>query len=180
MRLFVVGLVVVLGTIALAARGPGNLQVTFYTQPAGALLFTGEPATERSWGSTPITLRYNVREEFKKGVACTDLEGARVEWPSGATATMTSLRACPKDGGKQQFTFNRPNGVPGLDVDMQFALQLEQLTLLRNMNEQARRARSAQIWNDFGRALGRRLGGAQSGLNCTSNVLGSYIYTNCQ
>jgi hypothetical protein len=114
-------LALVLSSIAVFAAGPRSLAITYYSDPAGATLYEGG----KNHGRTPVTLKYKVTKNFKAGKECMTLTPLMVRWVSGAEASMPSgFLACPHNGGKQQFTFARPN-VPNRELDVQFMMQLE-------------------------------------------------------
>jgi hypothetical protein len=150
------------------------LTVVYYSDPPGAVLYQGQ----QSYGFTPVTLKYNIPEEMRKQ-GYVDLQGPYVLWASGAKAEASSIRADIGFGRYlQQFTFVRPN-VSGREVDMSFALELERLKLaqqqtqlmqiqvqtLQNLFENLNRQQSPALLNTF--------------RNCTSNVSGNMIYTQC-
>ena len=78
---------------------------------------------------------------------------------------LTALTACPQNGRNQQFTFMRPTGLPGREIDAQFGLQVQQLRLQQaQANEAAGVPQVPQI---------------QRQLHCIANVIGNQIFTNC-
>ena len=112
----------VLSAAVLAARGPRGLTVTYYSDPAGATLYANQ--SQQSFGYAPTKLKYKVSKGFSSGSECMTLQPVMVRWASGAEASISTITACPQNGGNQQFTLVRPTGVEGRELDVQFALQL--------------------------------------------------------
>jgi len=159
-----------------------NLRVTYNSEPIGAALYEGSTFL----GTTPVTINYNVTEEQRKAGRML-LRGTSVRWVSGASANISSLTADMQQYGYHQtFTFRRPDGVPGYDVDANYALQLQRnAIMLLQAASQAQAAQQQQYFQQQQLQLQRQQMLQQqfrppSNFNCTSNVIGSYIYTNCQ
>jgi hypothetical protein len=91
-----------------------------------------------------------------------------VKWASGATASISFLNAnLNKHGLSQSFTFQRPNGYPGRDIDMQFALKVEELRIMRRQAEAQESTAFIQMLN------------ATKPQNCVSTAIGKQISTTC-
>lgn len=157
----------------LSARGPRGLTITYHSDPAGATLYANE--NQQTFGYAPVKLKYKVTKGFSSGKECMTIQPVMVRWASGAEASVSTITACPQQGGNQQFTLVRPTGVEGRELDVQFALQLQQIALLR---QQARAAQSAAFWQNYAATLDR-IREQNRILRCTSNVIGSFVYTNC-
>jgi hypothetical protein len=114
----------------LSARGPRSLSVTYFSDPAGATIYANNQ--QQTFGYAPVKLKYKVSKGFSSGNDCMQLQPVMVRWASGAEASVSMLRVCPQQGGNQQFTLVRPTGVAGRELDVQFALQLQQLAQLRD------------------------------------------------
>jgi hypothetical protein len=96
------------------------LSMTYLSSPEGASLYEGG----RFLGYTPKTLTYqDSRGAFARN-ECLRLDSMHVRWASGVVASAPDLKACPQPGFSQQFVFNRP-GLPGADIDTNYAEQLE-------------------------------------------------------
>ena len=163
--------------LSLLAGCASTLNVTYNSDPPGAVLYQGQ----QRFGYTPYTLQYSVSKEDKeRGYKV--LVGTSVRWASGATAEVNSLTTdLNRYGFSQQFTFQRPNGVPGRETDERFSLELDRT---QSMNRQAA-AQEAQA------AAQRRQAAAQeqrarteqyktnSPTNCTSTVYGNTVNTSC-
>jgi len=118
-----------LTVIALALGGCATrINVTYRSDPPGATLYE----EGRPMGMTPYTAWYEPDETFKNG-GCRKFKGTSVKWASGATASIASLDACASNGWNQHYTFIRPD-VPGRDVDMNFALQLQRNNIMQQQN----------------------------------------------
>ena len=109
--------------------GCAGLRIQYESDPPGATLYQdGQPM-----GITPYTLTYQPDENFKRG-GCMSIRPTLVKWASGATAsTGSGLTACKSTGSRQRYMFVRPN-VPGRDVDMNFALQLQRNGIMQQQN----------------------------------------------
>jgi len=160
-------LLALLPAALLAAGCSTALKVTYVSDPPGAAVYQGS----QLFGYAPVTLEYQVTEEDKRA-GTMRLQGTRVKWASGATAGIEVLTADIRLlGMNQQFTFERPE-VPGRDIDMRFALDLERL----NMQKQQARAQANQA---FLEAM-RRSAPPQQQVTCTSTAMGNMVTTNCR
>lgn len=150
-----------LASLVAGAAKTKTIEVTYVTDIPGATLYENE----RAFGMTPITLKYQLQE------GCTNVRPLTVRWPSGAEASVSALTVCTKTGKKQHFSFNRPLGFPGREVDAQFALQLAQAAAQR---QQA----SAAYWLALSESL--RVPPPAQAVHCTSNVIGNQVFTTCR
>jgi hypothetical protein len=116
-----------------------SLRITYYSDPPGATLYTDGG----TFGPTPVTVQYEPTEEFKSG-GCMMLNTVSVRWVSGAAASIPSQKVCARNGESQHYLMDRPKGVAGLEVDMRYALEVEQVRLLR---EQAASIQRLQVFN---------------------------------
>lgn len=151
-----------------------TLKVTYDSDPQGAVLYQGQ----QKFGYTPYTLQYQVSDEDKKR-GHKIIEGTTVRWASGATAKVNSLRVDLNHtdgwhGLSRGFTFQRPEGVPGSDVDARFALELERTRAIRR--QAAAQERQAAAQEERARAGS---GMTTSPTNCTSTVIGNTVNTSC-
>lgn len=163
--------------VAFISGCASNLKVTYHSDPPGAVLYQGQ----QKFGYTPQAIVYQLSEEDRKR-GYKILAGTTVRWASGATAEVTSITAdLNKDGLSQQFTFNRPDGVPGREVDVRFALELERLEIMRRQaaaqEEQAAAQRRQAETQEEQTAVQRRK--KHSPTNCTSTVIGNTVHTSC-
>lgn len=142
-------------TVATSAHA-ADVKVTFQSDPPGATLYTVLNDTPRLWGYAPIVMKWGVP---KKWTTCLQTEPILVRWLSGAEARIDTLRLCPQVGKNQQFSFIRPTGVPGVEIDGQFAVQILQ-----------QRAPAPVIIPPY-------VPPAQT--HCTSQIIGRRVVTNC-
>ena len=151
-------------TLGACASG---LKVTYQSDPPGAALYQGS----QLMGYTPYVLQYEVTDDDRRRGAKL-LQGTSVKWASGAAASVPSLTANFNQFGLNQlFTFQRPD-VPGREVDMQFALELQKLAIMR---QQA----SAQQSQAYYQLLQATRPVVRPTTNCTSTVIGNTVHTNC-
>ena len=109
----------IMGIMVLIIGCASNLRVAYYSDPPGALLYEGG----KKFGYTPVTLKYQISKEDKR-LGYVVLRGAQVRWASGALASLGQLKAYLNAGKNQQFTFVRPQNIPGWEIDVQFAREL--------------------------------------------------------
>lgn len=102
--------------IFLVSGCASQLAVTYYSNPPGAVLYSGG----QNFGYTPKTLYYNVNETARRQ-GYLDLVDLKVQWNSGAIAEVKSIRADLTKGLTQQLTFTRPSDIPGQEEDQNFA-----------------------------------------------------------
>ena len=153
-----------------------TLNVTVASDPAGATLFANN--SSQLMGYTPFTLKYELPKGFFKQGQCTTVQGLMVRWASGAEAAISWLSVCPQNGKRQQFVFVRPD-VPGREVDAGFALRLEELALARESARANRARRIAEIWRQYA-AQQQAIADRYRAVTCTSNLIGSTVYTSCR
>lgn len=115
------------GCIAVQNQLMTPLQMTYTSEPSGAMLYQGNTPV----GRTPITLSYPGAEFPFSRHQCLKLQPVTLRWTSGAEETINSLFACPGLGKNQQFASFRPEGAPGLELDMQIAIQLQRNVILQ-------------------------------------------------
>jgi multidrug efflux pump subunit AcrA (membrane-fusion protein) len=158
-----------------------QLNITYYSDPPGAVLYSEGQRV----GYTPQTLYYDVSEETKKR-GFMNLAAAKVQWASGATAEMQSLKVdLAKFGLSQKFTFNRPNGVPGREADERFSLELDRTRAIQRQaeaqEEQAAAQRRQAEAQEEQAATQRRQAAAERNRqkNCSSAVIGNKADASC-
>ena len=101
-----------------------GLQMTYESHPPGATL----TESGKVMGQTPVTLNYNPPETFMNG-GCVALKEVTARWISGASVA-TTVTACKSTGMSQRFVLQHPG--PGMDVDANYALQLERNGIMRD------------------------------------------------
>jgi len=155
-------------TLSLVASAPlmawgGSMTVdlTVISDPPGAMLYAN--SAETSFGYTPRAVKYTI----PKGQDCLATQPIKVRWVSGAESTVSSVRVCRAVGKHQQFVFIRTEEAPGVAVDAQFAIQLEQLRI------QQQATAAAALWQGYQAIV------AQRPRTCYSQVIGNQVFTNC-
>jgi hypothetical protein len=122
-------------------------------------------------GRAPVRLQY----VFKRGSEeCQTLKPMLMRWLSGAEASVSSLVACSQSGRNQQFSFMRPTGVPGVEVDVTYAVELER------MKQQRAQALALKVGALNFAPLEFKPIELQRRMHCVSRVVGSTIYTDCR
>jgi hypothetical protein len=103
------------------------LNITYYSNPSGAALYQGS----QMFGYCPITLQYTVtRDDKSQGSKL--LQETTACWVSGAVCGSGTIRADLRQYGRnQQFTFTRPVDAPGLDMDVNFAIEQQRNAILQ-------------------------------------------------
>lgn len=156
----------IVALIVCAARvDAADVTVTIHAQPEGASVYENG----RLLGATPVNLKYKTARRWSD---CLSLQPLTVIWMSGAKATVGILTVCPQQTRRQQFSFLRPDSWPNLQVDLEWALKLAQLSI-----EQARLAAlqaasdPPYVWVPPPPIV--------RPVHCTSTVIGSQIFTNC-
>lgn len=156
----------------LAGCATNQVRVTYYSDPNGAAFYEGQ----RALGYTPFTLIYPISpQDRERGYV--SLSPTKVVWVSGASGTVQSQIAELSKGANFHFVFIRPD-VPGRDVDMNFAVQLERNRILQ---EQANAQRDQAFWQMYNAVFNQyqKSTPTYNRTNCTSNVIGNSIYTTC-
>ena len=153
-----------------AGCSTSTMYVTYLSHPPGAALYEGN----RAFGYCPLTLEYNITQENRqRGYMA--LRGLTVRWVSGASATVPSIQANLDNGTTQQFTFLRPEGATGLQIDVQFALDIERNRILQ---QQAEAQRDQAFWQMYNAVM------IQNQLSqprtCSSYVVGNTVQTQCR
>ena len=176
MKLHTIGFAGIFAVFLMACvTTPTNITVTFYSDPPGARLYSGS----RYMGVTPLSLAYATQPTFLQG-GCQNNEHLMVRWGSGAEASLPALSLCSNIGYYQQISFIRPTGVPGRELDMQFAIEIERNAALRQ--QAAAQSQQAQAQTDaaFIQAWGAINAAKTSNkINCTTRQVGSSVYTSC-
>lgn len=148
---------------------PNQTRITFDSNPPGATISNGSIS-----GTAPLVLIWTLNN----GQATALSEPITATWVSGA---ITTNRMNLKAGQEGAYTIVRPQGVAGLDSDIQWAIHLKQ-----------RQAAQPGLLNAIGQGLRVVAAGnedvyrAQQGLpprpriNCTSRAVGNTVQTDCQ
>ncbi|MBU1233292.1 MAG: hypothetical protein KKD01_01280 [Proteobacteria bacterium] len=153
-----------------------KINVTYHSDPTGASLYEGS----KLMGYCPITLIYNFSyPEVKHGSKM--LRGVRVEWISGATAKVDDFRAYIATGKYQELTFKRPSGIPGMEQDAMFGLEVQKVRLMQQQVQAQQSANRIQAYQSINTMIQNATpNNVNIKTNCTSRVVGSTIYTDCK
>lgn len=148
-----------------------QLTVTYNSDPPGASLYQGN----QMMGYCPMSLVYNITpQDRQRGYKL--LQGTQVKWVSGATAKIEQLTAHLSIGEYQQFTFKRPDGIDGYETDAKFGLEVQKVRL---MQQQVQAQQDANLWQMYS-AISNQNSTVNLKTNCTSNVVGGTVFTNCK
>ena len=121
------------------------LAVTYNSNPSGATLYQDQQA----FGFTPFTLNYKILPD-EKNKRYLKVRVAKVIWASGVSASIDSLTLDREEGASFFYTFFRPD-VPGREIDVNFALQLERNKLLQQQTEAQKSQSFWQMINVLGK-----------------------------
>ena len=121
----------------------------------------------------------NAMKNFKAADGCYLVRGFEARWVSGATAGVENVRLCGGATGSYTITLSRDSSAPGLERDLQFALQLHPV---RAQQQQARAARDTADNNEIllYKALATPTTPQRATVNCTSTQYGNTVNTNCR
>jgi hypothetical protein len=139
-----------------------SLSMTYRSDPPGAMLYE----SGRAVGYAPQTLNYTPTEAFKHG-ACMNLRAVSVQWISGVSTSPAQTNACGSVGYNQELTFVRPSGLAGRDLDVQWAIHLQQAALAQDQANAAAWEAAAASYR------------APQSARCISSQVGTLITTNC-
>lgn len=119
------------------------------------------------------------------------IDGITAQWASGATSSAKEVRFLAGSPISQGLNFARPE-VEGLSIDQGFAMQIDSRQQQARQEENQQRA---QRWaaiqqanaqnqrqsDEFYRNLQQSIqNNRPQTIQCTSNTMGQYTYTNCQ
>ena len=152
-----------------------KVKLIVLSDPAGATVYINQAS--RKMGPAPAALTYKFGRDFFEHNRCESTQPIKVRWTSGAEASVNSLQLCGGTGKTQQFVFVRPAEVPGRDLDVQVALNYQR--------QQATSEVAQTAWGAFLQGLTTGIAALPAALNpptvnCTSSVVGSFIYTTCR
>lgn len=177
----------VIALLSLLVASPAlaaDVWVTVASDPPGASIFWTSPGVvnqhEIAFGPAPQSIKVHVGD--KDG--CVYTNAIRVRWVSGIEASLPTVWVCKKGPNPgEPLLFIRPSGVPGLETDARYALDLARLAL------DQQRVKDGHDATIIGAALaGTAIGQAFAPppavyvppVHCTSSLIGSTVYTNCQ
>jgi hypothetical protein len=145
--------------------------LTISSQPEGA--FITERETGNSYGTAPVTVFYEAAtlKQNRTADGCYLVQGLEARWVSGVVAALDMIRLCGAATGNYTISYHRDPQQPGLDRDLQFALQLQ---AVRAQQQQAQASQEAAV-----AALFSAWSNAQP-VRCTSTQIGNTVQTNCR
>lgn len=144
-----------------------TLQVN--TNPAGG--YVTEFDTGLVAGVSPVVMYYDPAAlVYRNADGCFLVKGFSVQWVSGATAAVNPVTLCGSTYDDYFLTVNRPATAPGLEKDLQFALQLQTLAAQQQQAEAARQAAALQMFNSIN----------SPAVKCTSTPIGNQVHTKCK
>ncbi len=160
-------------SVLLLSGCASKLSVTYYSDPPGAVLYSGG----QRLGYSPQTLYYPVSDEAKRD-GFVNIPGTKAQWASGATAEIGALNADLKQYGfLQSFTFQRPDGAPGRETDERFALELARTQAMQR-HAAAQEQQAAALYRQAA-AQEARAAAAERSKHCKSTVNGNTVNTTC-
>jgi len=123
--------------------------------------------------------RQQVLDGIKRDAqGCISLKGFRAQWVSGAVTELATIRNCGNTDGYFTIVLRRDMKQPGLEKDMQFALNIQTLKHQKAQAEAAEAAAFAQMWSAM--SATNPLLQTQQSFNCSSYRVGQTLQTNCQ
>jgi len=163
-------IILILSLMSYGCAAP-KVAVTYNSDPPGASLYTAN----KLMGYCPTTLYYNITPQNRQ-VGYMKLEETQVKWVSGASAKINDLTAYLATGPYQQFLFMRPEGLAGLETDAKFGLEVQKLRL---MQQQVQAQQEGNMWQAYN-AMSSQNSTVNLKTDCTSNVVGGTVFTNCR
>jgi hypothetical protein len=163
-----------LALIAVLASGCATqASLTVRSQPEGA--FITEKGSGKSYGIAPVTVFYDGATLLRhKGAdGCYLVKGFEARWVSGTKASLELIRLCGSSVGDYNISFSRDPAQPGLDKDLQFALQLQALRAQQQQAKAAQDAATAALFSAWANT-------ERPNVNCTSTQIGNTVQTNCR
>lgn len=142
-------LAVVIAICALCACQT-NAKLTVSSQPEGAYI----TSLQGTYGGVaPYSFYYTIDETRSKRDAkgCWVVQGVVAQWASGARVKQDEYTLCGSAVGNYTAVVNRPHDAPNLNVDLNYAMQLQ---ANRAAQAEAKAARSAAAWAAFASAYG--------------------------
>lgn len=146
------------------------LHMTYAADVPGAMIYQGSQLL----GYAPIEVIYRWQKAALDQNQCMQLQPIEARWASGASAGVRGMKACVAGTYIQQKLFLRPN-VPGRELDIQFAMQLQQTAALEAAAAAQERASlfSALAQQSAAAAQSRKI------MNCSSQETNGVIHTVC-
>lgn len=137
MRILYAMLIALIVTGCATQLKSNQAKVDFNSNPPGAIIST----ENGNFGHAPATLIWTLNN----GQATAVSEPVTATWVSGATSTIRINLTAGKAGA---YTINRPQGVAGLDADIQWAINLQQASQRKREADAAALAATLKNYND--------------------------------
>ena len=161
------------GLLFLAGCASNQLQLTIYSDPPGATIYQGGNVL----GYAPLKVRVNA-PQYDQGSPIIKVSDAKAVWASGVSRGLQYIALDRSKYRNFQFTFNRPD-VPGREIDVNFALQLERNQILQQQAQAQKDQVFFQMLNQYRQTYVPTYTPTSKSFHCTSNRIGSYVYTDC-
>jgi len=147
--------------------------LSIYSEPIGA--YITEVETKKAVGVAPVTVVYDPASLIlhKDAEGCFIVNGFEARWVSGAATTITPIKLCGSKFGNYNISLDRDSSLPNLEKDLQFAIQLQTLGAQQKQAQAAQGSAAAAFWSALSASQ-------QNNINCTTNTIGTTVFTNCR
>tara|TARA_R110000772_G_scaffold34570_2_gene83834 strand:+ start:133 stop:633 length:501 start_codon:yes stop_codon:yes gene_type:complete len=126
----------------LSAGCASHAKLVIESVPEGANVI--DSITGEDYGVAPRTVYYDTTDVTPDSDRCFYLNGFETRWMSGATEQTELVKVCGNTTGAYKIAVSRPSSYPGIEQDMEWALQIQQ-EQAQAQARVARQARQAQI-----------------------------------
>jgi len=143
------------------------------SQPEGA--YITEVETGKPFGMAPVAVVYDpaTLNLHKSTEGCFMVNGFEARWVSGAVTTLNPIKLCGSNVDSYSISLNRDSSHPGLDKDLQFAIQLQTLRAQQQQAQASKDSAAAALWSAWSASQ-------QNNINCTTTPIGNSVNTNCR
>lgn len=147
--------------------------LTVRSQPEGA--FITEEGTGRAYGMAPVNVAYDAGalSQHRAPDGCFLVKGFEARWVSGTSSSLEQIRLCGSKIGAYSILFSRGSRQPGLEKDLQFAIQLQALRAQQQQAQAAQDAAAAALYSSWATPPSQNV-------LCISNQVGNTVITNCR
>lgn len=119
------------------------------TQPSGAYITDVESG--EAYGIAPVVVHYDLSGMTTDSAGCYSVVGLKAQWVSGAQAEKEAIQLC-NGAGDYETLIIRDSSIPGLDQDLQFALQVQAVRAQQEQAASANYAAAAALMGAFSAA----------------------------
>lgn len=147
-----------------------------HSQPPGA--YVTADGTGMGIGVTPATAYWErgvLERAGKDSRGCYLVSGFKAQWVSGASTEIPPVPLCHGIAEGYSITVSRNPAVPGLDKDLQFALQIQTMLAQQQQARAAEGAAAAALIGAFSAAQRNN-----NPVRCTSYPIGDTVHTTCK